>query len=85
MASRHHQISIVVGGTAGITVAALRRIYLMLHPGPEAGGESGVHPAALPFECPGAPQKIVYLTADHLPRKGVSSALAICNISSTPR
>jgi sulfide:quinone oxidoreductase len=25
----------------------------------------------LPFKCPGAPQKIVYLTADHLRRKGI--------------
>ena len=25
----------------------------------------------LPFKCPGAPQKIVYLTADHLQRKGI--------------
>jgi sulfide:quinone oxidoreductase len=27
----------------------------------------------LPFKCPGAPQKIVYLTADHLQRKGILS------------
>ena len=27
----------------------------------------------LPFKCPGAPQKIVYLTADHLQRKGIRS------------
>src|SRR5271170_8244153 len=25
----------------------------------------------LPFKCPGAPQKIVYLTADHLQRQGI--------------
>ena len=25
----------------------------------------------LPFKCPGAPQKIVYLTADHLQRRGI--------------
>jgi len=25
----------------------------------------------LPFKCPGAPQKIVYLTADHLRRRGI--------------
>ena len=25
----------------------------------------------LPFKCPGAPQKIVYLTVDHLKRKGI--------------
>jgi sulfide:quinone oxidoreductase len=27
----------------------------------------------LPFKCPGAPQKIVYLTADHLQRAGISN------------
>ena len=27
----------------------------------------------LPFKCPGAPQKIVYLTADHLQRAGIRS------------
>jgi sulfide:quinone oxidoreductase len=31
----------------------------------------------LPFKCPGAPQKIVYLTADHLRRAG---ALQACDL-----
>ena len=31
----------------------------------------------LPFKCPGAPQKIVYLTADHLQRKGIHSGVDI--------
>jgi sulfide:quinone oxidoreductase len=29
----------------------------------------------LPFKCPGAPQKIVYLTADHLRRRGIRDAV----------
>jgi sulfide:quinone oxidoreductase len=33
--------------------------------------------APLPFKCPGAPQKIVYLAADHLQRKGI---LNDCNL-----
>jgi sulfide:quinone oxidoreductase len=31
----------------------------------------------LPFKCPGAPQKIVYLTADHLSRKGMRADVDI--------
>ena len=33
--------------------------------------------APLPFKCPGAPQKIAYLAADHLKRRGVLDA---CNL-----
>ncbi len=33
--------------------------------------------APLPFKCPGAPQKIVYLAADYLQRKGI---LGDCNL-----
>ena len=33
--------------------------------------------APLPFKCPGAPQKIVYLAADHLRKKGILSKCEI--------
>lgn len=35
------------------------------------GGRAVFTQPPLPFKCPGAPQKIVYLTADHLGRQGI--------------
>jgi sulfide:quinone oxidoreductase len=35
------------------------------------GGRAVFTQPPLPFKCPGAPQKIVYLTADHLRRQGI--------------
>src|SRR5271163_4290601 len=37
----------------------------------KAGGRAVFTQPPLPFKCPGAPQKIVYLTADHLQRQGI--------------
>lgn len=37
----------------------------------QAGGTAIFTQAPLPFKCPGAPQKIAYLAADHLERKGI--------------
>ncbi|MCC7410043.1 MAG: NAD(P)/FAD-dependent oxidoreductase [Gammaproteobacteria bacterium] len=39
--------------------------------GLEAGQRAVFTQAPLPFKCPGAPQKIAYLTADHLRRRGL--------------
>jgi len=36
-----------------------------------AGAQAVFTQPPLPFKCPGAPQKIVYLAADHLRRKGI--------------
>jgi sulfide:quinone oxidoreductase len=37
----------------------------------KAGSRAVFTQPPLPFKCPGAPQKIVYLTADHLRRQGI--------------
>lgn len=37
----------------------------------KAGDKAFFTQAPLPFKCPGAPQKIAYLAADHLRRKGI--------------
>jgi len=37
----------------------------------ESGCKAIFTQAPMPFKCPGAPQKIAYLTADHLRRKGI--------------
>jgi sulfide:quinone oxidoreductase len=37
----------------------------------KAGNHALFTQPPLPFKCPGAPQKIVYLTADHLQRQGI--------------
>ncbi|MGB8628972.1 MAG: FAD/NAD(P)-binding oxidoreductase, partial [Xanthobacteraceae bacterium] len=37
----------------------------------KAGNHAVFTQPPLPFKCPGAPQKIVYLTADHLQRQGI--------------
>lgn len=39
--------------------------------GLDAGATALFTQAPLPFKCPGAPQKIAYLAADHLKRRGV--------------
>ena len=41
--------------------------------GLKAGAKAVFTQAPLPFKCPGAPQKIVYLTADHLRRKRLTA------------
>jgi hypothetical protein len=46
-------------------------MILTLSAAAEVRQPSGVHQPPLPFKCAGAPQKIVYLTADHLHRRGV--------------
>jgi sulfide:quinone oxidoreductase len=43
----------------------------------KAGSRAVFTQPPLPFKCPGAPQKIVYLTADHLRRQGI---LKDCNL-----
>lgn len=43
----------------------------------KAGDNALFTQAALPFKCPGAPQKIAYLAADHLQKKGL---LGECNV-----
>ncbi len=43
----------------------------------QAGTKALFTQAPLPFKCPGAPQKIAYLAADHLRRKGLLNA---CNL-----
>jgi hypothetical protein len=48
-----------------------------VRPGIEPGSRAVFTQPALPFKCPGAPQKIVYLTADRLRRAG---ALAACDL-----
>ncbi|MEM7541447.1 MAG: FAD/NAD(P)-binding oxidoreductase [Pseudomonadota bacterium] len=42
-----------------------------------AGANAVFTQAPLPFKCPGAPQKIVYLTADHLRKKGIADSCSI--------
>ncbi len=37
----------------------------------KAGSQAVFTQPPLPFKCPGAPQKIAYLTADHLQRRGI--------------
>ena len=41
------------------------------------GGTVLFHMPGTPIKCPGAPQKIMYLAADHFRRKGLSSATKI--------
>ena len=41
----------------------------------KAGSKAVFTQPPLPFKCPGAPQKIVYLTADHLQRAGIRSGV----------
>lgn len=38
----------------------------------------------MPIKCAGAPQKIVYMTADHLRRNGLSSACRVSYATATP-
>ena len=45
--------------------------------GLDAGAAVLFTQAPLPFKCPGAPQKIAYLAADHLKRRGILDA---CNL-----
>ena len=46
--------------------------------GLERGANAVFTQAPLPFKCPGAPQKIAYLAADHLRKRGLLEA---CNLS----
>ena len=39
------------------------------------GGKAVFRQPSLPFKCPGAPQKIVYLTADYQRRPGICDAV----------
>ena len=37
----------------------------------KSGSRAVLTQPPLPFKCPGAPQKIAYLAADHLQRRGI--------------
>ncbi len=52
----------------------IRALHLAVRPGTEIRQSCSVHAAATPVQMQGAPQKIVYLTADRLRRAGTLQA-----------
>jgi sulfide:quinone oxidoreductase len=48
------------------------------------GGNALFHMPGTPIKCPGAPQKIMYLAADHFRRKGIRSDARVIYGSATP-
>jgi len=52
--------------------------------GLQAGAKAVFTQPPMPFKCPGAPQKIAYLTADHLRRNGKLSASEVSFYTATP-
>ncbi len=48
------------------------------------GGVALFHMPGTPIKCPGAPQKIMYLAADHFRRKGISRDAQVIYGSATP-
>ena len=63
--------------------ANIRAVHWQCVKGLKPGSRAVFTQPPLPFKCPGAPQKIVYLTADRLRRAGALEART-CNTSCMP-
>lgn len=50
----------------------------------KAGARAVFTQPPMPFKCPGAPQKIAYLAADHLRRKGLLKDCKVSFLTATP-
>jgi len=62
--------------TAGYTWESLKNI--------KAGGKVLCTQPPMPIKCPGAPQKIAYLAADHLTRMGIRRSCEVTFLTQTP-